>query len=297
MLPATVSVIIPVYNGAKVLSDCLDSVFNQDVSLFEVIVVDNNSTDATKAIINTFQETHSNLKYVFESRTSRGASRNAGIFCAKGDIIVMTDADCVVPSNWISEIVRPITSGAEHVVVGSQYDIIETYWSRNMQKMLEYMTKRGMVQQKYTSTIDTKNFAIDTKLMKSLMFDASFKVLEDVEFMFRLRPYARFRYLENLKVGHRHTQSMISVIRSSFERSYWFMQIYHKFNGVYDAKHILIFKNMPLDSFIKSLFYFDVTAIREQGISHLLFFIVYDSVWKFGRVCGYFHVNTKAVKR
>jgi len=51
-----VSVIIPVYNGEKTLARCLNSVLNQTHSNYEVIVVDNNSTDKTKEIINKFKE-------------------------------------------------------------------------------------------------------------------------------------------------------------------------------------------------------------------------------------------------
>lgn len=78
-----VSVIIPVYNGEKTLARCLNSVLNQTHSNYEVIVVDNNSTDKTKEIINKFKEEDSKIRYAFEPYRSRGAARNKGIETAK----------------------------------------------------------------------------------------------------------------------------------------------------------------------------------------------------------------------
>lgn len=77
-----ISVVIPVYNGAKTLRQCFESVLNQTYLNYDVIVVDNNSTDRTRQVIQEFQTKNSKIKYVYETYRSRGAARNAGINAA-----------------------------------------------------------------------------------------------------------------------------------------------------------------------------------------------------------------------
>lgn len=96
------SVIIPTYNGGDLLRACLKSVakLNFPKQDFEVIVVDNNSTDNTKAIIAEFP-----FKYVLENKTqSSYAARNAGVAVARGEILAFTDSDCEVHPDWLTHV-------------------------------------------------------------------------------------------------------------------------------------------------------------------------------------------------
>ncbi len=282
-----ISVVIPVLNGEKCLADCLTSVLQQDVEIHECIIVDNNSTDRTKKIIQEFKKTHSNVVYVFESIRTRGAARNAGINKATGTIIAMTDVDCVVSKDWIRRLTYPIFANGEVAVVGHQYDMSTTYWSRNMQKMIEYSLRLDRGQNGYCSFFDTKNCAIRTKVIKAIPFDSRFKALEDVEIINRLRPTVRFRFLKDVQVGHKHASSMKAVWKVAYERSYWFAQMYHKFKGVYDSNGVLIFSVIPPRRFYWKLAYFNFSAIGEYGSGHLLFFLVFDCAWKIGSAVGY----------
>lgn len=278
---------IPVLNGGKNLRACLASVCSQDIEVYEYVIVDNNSTDNTKTIIEEFQKIHTNMHYVFEKVRTRGAARNAGVAKVTGDIIAMTDVDCIVSSDWIRKITAPIVLGREAVVGGGQYDIAGNYWSRNTQKMYEYTLKLGGVQNGYSKFTDTKNLAILSKLLKETLFDERFKVLENVEIEFRLRPKARYRYLDDVKVGHVHSETMWAVMKMAYERAYWFAQIYHKFKGVPYPNGELIFIPVPPFRFYSSLLKINVHAIKEQGIRHILFFLVFDVAWKVGSAVGF----------
>lgn len=94
--------IIPTFNGGELLRACLQSItkLNFPKQDFEVIVVDNNSTDNTKSIIAEFP-----FKYVLENKSqSSYAARNAGVAVASGEILAFTDSDCEVHSDWLSHI-------------------------------------------------------------------------------------------------------------------------------------------------------------------------------------------------
>ncbi|MGH7245971.1 MAG: glycosyltransferase, partial [Candidatus Levyibacteriota bacterium] len=67
--------------------------------------VNNNSTDNTEKIVKTFKN-KLNLRIVFEKEKGRGFARRAGFAVAKGDVILSTDADTIVPKNWINEMTR-----------------------------------------------------------------------------------------------------------------------------------------------------------------------------------------------
>jgi glycosyltransferase involved in cell wall biosynthesis len=88
----TVSVVIPAKNRAKMIGKCLDSVLNQTVKADEIIVVDDNSTDNTKEIVQSYQQY--GVKYIpLENKTGAQAARNLGIISATGDYIAFQDSD------------------------------------------------------------------------------------------------------------------------------------------------------------------------------------------------------------
>ena len=88
------SVIVPVYNAEKYLPRCLDSLLNQDVEDYEIVCVNDGSTDGSVEIMNRYVERHPGIVHVVD-QTNGGVSkaRNAGIDAAQGDIIAFCDAD------------------------------------------------------------------------------------------------------------------------------------------------------------------------------------------------------------
>jgi glycosyltransferase involved in cell wall biosynthesis len=288
-----ISIVIPVLNGEERLRDCLSSVCNQDTEVHEYIIVDNNSTDGTKTIIEEFQKKYVNMHYVFEATRTRGAARNAGIRKVSGDIIVMTDVDCVVSKDWVRAISEPILLRNEKVVCGGQYDLTNNYWSRHMQKMSDYFLKNAISPDGYVVFCDTKNFAVEARLMKRMMFDGRFKALENVELEYRMRPVSRVKYLKDLKVGHHHVATMLDVIKLSYSRAYWFGQIYHKFKGVGDKNGTLIFPVISAPLFYLKLFKINIHILKEQGIQHVLFFLVFDFAWKIGSAVGFAKIDNR----
>jgi len=85
------SIIIPTYNRAHILPNTIQSVINQTFSDWELIVVDDGSTDNTKKVVTTLNE--SRLKYIYQNNAERSAARNKGIESAKGKYICFLDSD------------------------------------------------------------------------------------------------------------------------------------------------------------------------------------------------------------
>ena len=99
------SVIICTYNRSKSLSATLSSLNSQNLPdnfKWEVLVVDNNSTDNTKEVVDKFIEgSKLNLRYVKESKQGLSYARNKGIMGSKGKYVAFTDDDAIVDKQWI----------------------------------------------------------------------------------------------------------------------------------------------------------------------------------------------------
>jgi glycosyltransferase involved in cell wall biosynthesis len=104
-VPPRVSVITPARDAAGTLPALLDALAKQDREDFEVVVVDDGSTDGTRAIA----EAHPVVSRVVASDgRGPGAARNAGVAASTGETLAFTDADCVPAPNWLSEGLRTL---------------------------------------------------------------------------------------------------------------------------------------------------------------------------------------------
>src|SRR3989344_4049140 len=97
---ADITIIIPVYNSEKTLKSCLDSIKNQEYKDFEVILVDDCSTDRSKHIIKEYC-----YKLISLNKNSgSGKARNIGAKYAITKFIAFVDSDCILPKTWLSRI-------------------------------------------------------------------------------------------------------------------------------------------------------------------------------------------------
>lgn len=100
------SIIIPVYNVEKYVLRCLDSCYRQDLpeSDYEVICVDDGSTDNSSSLIETFAKKHNNIVVLHQSNAGQSAARNYGLKKAKGDYIWFIDSDDWIQPNVIKRL-------------------------------------------------------------------------------------------------------------------------------------------------------------------------------------------------
>ena len=104
------SIVIPAFNEEKYIKNCLESISKLDTKLnYEVILVDNNSSDQTVSIAKSFQDIL-NIRIVKESRQSRGAARAKGFEEAKGEMVLSTDADTILYPDWLDILVGSINT-------------------------------------------------------------------------------------------------------------------------------------------------------------------------------------------
>lgn len=105
------SVIIPVYNEEHVILSCLNSLEKQTMSDFEVIIVDDGSTDSTFSLLKQFKTNKYKMHVLLQSHKGPAAARNYGSSKAKGSILVFVDSDMTFEENFLKFLVVPIIKG------------------------------------------------------------------------------------------------------------------------------------------------------------------------------------------
>jgi len=116
-----VSVVITTYNRAHILPKALDALLAQAIDIpYEVIVVDNNSTDETKDIICSRLSHSPHLRYVFEKSQGIPYARNTGIYAASAPILAFTDDDVEVKSDWVATIKRVFDENPDVEMIGGR---------------------------------------------------------------------------------------------------------------------------------------------------------------------------------
>lgn len=147
------SVIIPARNEEENIANCLQSVLQQNYpsSLFEVIVIDDYSTDATGSIVQQFQRANTNLRLIdlqneLEDGVINSYKKKAIEFAisrSNGDFIVTTDADCVVQKNWLLNFASFIQQ-TQSVFVAAPVAFIRTKTVLSTFQYLDFMTLQGI---------------------------------------------------------------------------------------------------------------------------------------------------------
>jgi len=163
-----ISIILPVLNGEKTLAACLKSLLAQNIDFLELVVVDNGSSDKTASIIKSYAKYDKRIIYIFEPKKGRGRARNIALKAVSGDIVAMTDADCLVPENWLYDLTKKILTGEFVAVMGFEKEAMSNYWTK-MRQLADEENIAKKIKGDFVSHLDTKNFACETKLLKKLV--------------------------------------------------------------------------------------------------------------------------------
>jgi len=119
------SVVIPTYNRETTIKNAVLSVLAQTFSSFEMIIVDDGSTDTTSSIILDLAQADSRIRYLHQHNQERGAARNSGISLATGKWISFLDSDEIFLPRHLESLYAGIASGISEGVIASRYLINE----------------------------------------------------------------------------------------------------------------------------------------------------------------------------
>jgi exopolysaccharide biosynthesis polyprenyl glycosylphosphotransferase len=226
-----ISVIIPAYNAEKTLPYTLRALQNQTIprELFEIIVVDDASTDGTAAVAREF-----GVRYRLQNKEGPAAARNLGVRIARGDIILFTDSDCIPREDWIEKMVKPFKDPVVAGVMGRYLTRQKEICARFVQLEFE---ERFRILKNFDKIDLVPSFAAAFRCSvfeEVGGFDAHYPLAnnEDVELSYKIasRGYTMV-FLDDAVVYHRHPSTWKKYFGTKFSRAFWRTLVYKKFPG------------------------------------------------------------------
>ena len=216
-----ISVIIPVYNTKEYLKECIDSILNQTIDLFEVIIVDDGSTDGSLELINQYAESHSNIRVISQKNCGLGAARNIGLKISKGEYIYFIDSDDILEKNAL-EYCYNLASKNKLDMLTFEADIfgniegenIEQYmFHKKIDRIGEVLNGVDFIEENYYKvsllnipfTIYLRDF-----LIKNTLFFLEQTMYEDVDFYHKIiRCNPKMEIIDNIFYHRRYRQNSI----------------------------------------------------------------------------------------
>ncbi len=204
-----VSVIINCRNSEEFLRPCIDSVLNQTFRNFEVLVIDNNSTDGTKAIVDNFSDHR--IKYYFLNKSiTLGSARNFAIEKSKGRYIAFIDSDDLWAKNKLKKLVSRFSKN-----VGLIYSDVE-YFNENKSFNL-YSYRKVYKGEIFNSLLYDYNLCISSCIVSkevidkyNIKFDKSLKVCEDLDFFLKISYVSKVDFIPEVLAMYRIHQNNLT---------------------------------------------------------------------------------------
>lgn len=174
------SIIIPTYNRAEFLSGAVMSILDQGFTDWELLIVDDGSTDNTKAIVNSFKDDR--IKYIFQENAERSAARNNGIDNAEGEYICFLDSDDQYDMNFLEAIYQKLIMKPFDLVITSQ-EIISNKMKSNL-----ITPKKSIFDINYffKSTIVPGRVCVKSSFLGKIRFKPHIRISEDTYFLCEL---------------------------------------------------------------------------------------------------------------
>ena len=121
------SIIVPVYNVEKYLQRCMESLLTQNISNYEIILVDDGSKDKSSEICNEYASKYSFVRVIHKENEGLGYARNSGLAVAKGKYVSFVDSDDTVSSEHFRELLRVAEKYHADACLGGMTDVYETH--------------------------------------------------------------------------------------------------------------------------------------------------------------------------
>lgn len=217
-----ISFVLCVYNGEKYLKEAIDSVLRQDFENFELILVDDGSTDGTLAILQKYEEQDFRCR-VF-SGPNRGiiASRNLGIAHAGSDFIALMDADDICMPSRISTQLKYLLAHPECVAVGSKVQLIDP--SGRPLKTLLFATHHLDIDGAHLSghggaIINPSALIRKEAIVEVGLYQEEFRYAEDLDLFLRLAEVGQLANLPDILLQYRQHTSSIGYKHAAEQRA------------------------------------------------------------------------------
>lgn len=217
-----VSVIIPTYNYARFISQAIESVLAQTCQNFEIIVVDDGSTDDTRERVARFPQ----VRYLYQANKGIAPARNAGLHASRGDFLVFLDADDRLLPEALATGVDCLDDNPDCVFVSGHWEVVSNFFHALPSPPIVCVTSdhyRAFLDFNYIGTVGQVMFR--RSILESVGgFDSSVPGCDDIELYLRITRTCQVRCHDKVVMQHRKHGSNTSGNREMMLRS--MLQVY-----------------------------------------------------------------------
>ena len=210
------SIIIPVYNVEKYLEKCLKSILNQSYDNYEVIIIDDGSTDKSFKIIDKYCNKDKRFTCYKRENSGVSAARNYGLNKVTGDYIIFIDSDDYIEKDLLKKLDESLTKNKVDVikygckVVDDNKNILSTVENENIENVLVINLIEQLVSKKYFDTVWSYSYKT-TFWKKNRFLFAEGKIHEDFDFLLLIFYYANTMSIINYN-GYNYVQRENSLM-------------------------------------------------------------------------------------
>ena len=262
---SNISIIVPVLNASRDIDGCIKSLINQNYpkDRYEIIIVDNGSTDNTISILNRYYKCHNNIKILYESKKGSYSARNTGIRNSDGEIIAFTDSDCIASKDWIRELYNGFTSEDVGCVVGAvrsyqdnryEEDTLAERFSKNK----DIMSQKRTLNSNFLPYGETANTAFRKDVFNKIgYFDEIFKSGGDADIAWRMQLSTGYKliYRPESVVEHHHRVTLKDLFLQHFKYGLGLAMLNKKYDrNKNNIVRIINYMISAIDLLIQSLF-------------------------------------------
>lgn len=208
------SVIIPTYNRATKLKEAVQSVCDQSFKNFELIIVDDGSTDNTKQVIESFRDER--IKYIYQNNQERSAARNNGIRNAKGTFICFLDSDDLYLPQHLESLWKSIAGKENKLAVFSTGMLRINDQEIAFGHPMPYTNNVSPVLYVWKHFLFANTVCAHYKVFETHLFDERFRIWEDTHLWLRLLSIFPFHQIPEYTVIQKQHRG--STVESMFRK-------------------------------------------------------------------------------
>ena len=213
-----ISIIVPVYNTEKYLSACIDSILKQSFKNFELILVNDGSTDNSKIICDEYAKTDSRIRVVNTENQGVSAARNTGITCSRGEYICFVDSDDTLDKDYLCILSSQIIQSNDLVLCGYYVEKDSTVeneiiFSNNKYDVIDKNQIFFIVEKYLFSAPWCKIFKSSIIKGNNIKFCEDMSLGEDLVFNFDYLNYVNKIFIINKCLYHYSTDNASSLLR------------------------------------------------------------------------------------
>lgn len=255
-----ISVIIPVYNTASYLKECIESVLNQSFRDIELICINDGSTDSSLEVLNYYKSKDNRVKIISQENKGVGAARNIGIDEATGEYVLFIDSDDYIKKDALTDLIYLAESKSLDVLMFKMINFDNNTYEESIYRYFEMPFLKNIVGD------DVFNW----RMIKNRLFDVSVTIPGK---LFKRNLIKNIRFPENL----------------IFEDNLFFIKVMLRAKRVYFHEEYLYYRRLRDDSITNSYFtrYSECIDIYDLIEKHIKYLKLYSdlSIPLFNRKC------------